>query len=163
MRDLTGVLTAWVDIGLPEPERLHRASKAAPRVAVYTHKDPAQWAVRVREAKIHRAEKLEVFAFDRAWLGGLVARLERRMKFSLARSEAEIYLGLGDETLQTVLVRPLARRLMYRLLTQVLAALHRYVVVVFDLAKLPRKTLRIGEPAFDALLEALRGRAFQRV
>jgi uncharacterized protein YaeQ len=108
VRDLTGALTAWVDIGLPEPERLHRASKAAPRVAVYTHKDPAQWAVRVREARIHRAEKLEAFAFDRAWLGGLVARLERRMKFSLARSEAEIYLGLGDETLQTVLMRPLA-------------------------------------------------------
>ncbi|HLA70480.1 MAG TPA: YaeQ family protein, partial [Steroidobacteraceae bacterium] len=37
--DLTGALQVWVDIGLPEPERLHRASKAAPRVAVYTHKD----------------------------------------------------------------------------------------------------------------------------
>ena len=108
VRDLTGALTAWVDIGLPEPERLHRASKAAPRVAVYTHKDPTLWSARIREAKIHRGEKLEVFAFDRAWLGGLVARLERRMKFSLARSEAEIYLGLGDETLQTVLMRPLA-------------------------------------------------------
>ncbi len=47
VRDLTGALQAWIDIGLPEPERLHRASKAAPRVAVYTHKDPAQWAARI--------------------------------------------------------------------------------------------------------------------
>lgn len=108
VRDLTGVLTTWVDIGLPESDRLHRASKAAPRVAVYTHKDPAQWAERIRAAKIHRADKLEVFAFDRTWLAGLVARLERRMKFSLARSEGEIYLGLGNDTLQTVLERPLA-------------------------------------------------------
>jgi len=108
VRDLTGVLTTWVDIGLLEPERLHRASKAAPRVAVYTHKDPAQWAERIRAAKIHRADKLEAFAFDRAWLASLVARLERRMKFSLARSEGEIYLGLGNDTLQTVLARPLA-------------------------------------------------------
>ena len=108
MRDLTGALTTWVDIGLPEPERLHRASKAALRVAVYAHKDPWQWAARVRDAKIHRAEKLDAFAFDRPWLAGIVARLERRMKFSLARSEAEIYLGLGEETLQTVLARPLA-------------------------------------------------------
>ena len=30
------------------------------------------------------------------------------MKFSLARSEGEIYLGLDNETLQTVLERPLA-------------------------------------------------------
>jgi uncharacterized protein YaeQ len=108
VRDLTGALQAWVDIGLPEPERVHRASKAAPRVAVYTHKDPTQWAARIHEAKIHRADKLEAFAFDRDWLTGLVSKLERRMKFSLARSEGEIYLGLGSDTFQTVLERPLA-------------------------------------------------------
>ena len=106
VRDLTGALQVWVDIGLPEPERLHRASKSAPRVAVYTHKDPAQWVVKLAATKIHRAEKLEVFALDRVWLAQLVARLERRMKFSLARSEAEIYLTLGDNTSQTVLARP---------------------------------------------------------
>jgi uncharacterized protein YaeQ len=86
VRDLTGALQVWIDIGLPEPERLHRASKAAPRVAVYTHKEPTQWAAKLAAAKIHRADKLEVFAFDRPWLAQLVARLERRMKFSLARS-----------------------------------------------------------------------------
>jgi uncharacterized protein YaeQ len=106
VRDLTGALQVWVDIGLPEPERLHRASKAAPRVAVYTHKDPAQWVDKLAAAKIHRAEKLAVFALDRAWLGQLVARLERRMQFSLARSEGEIYVTVGDHTTQTVLTKP---------------------------------------------------------
>jgi uncharacterized protein YaeQ len=108
VRDLTGALQVWVDIGLPEPERVHRASKAAPRVAVYTHKDATQWASRIREARIHRAEKLEAFAFERAWLNAVVARLERRMKLSMARSEGEIYLTVAGETLQTVLERPLA-------------------------------------------------------
>lgn len=103
VRDLTGMLQVWVDIGLPEPERLHRASKSAPRVAVYTHKDPAQWAMRIAEAKIHRAQKLEVFAFDRAWIAQIVARLDRRMKWSLARSDAELYLTIGNDTLQTVM------------------------------------------------------------
>ena len=107
VRDLTGALQVWVDIGLPEPERLHRASKAAPRVAVYIHKDAAQWAERIRSAKIHRAEKLEAFAFDREWLMTIVGGLERRMKFSLARSEGEIYFTLGTSTSQTVLARPL--------------------------------------------------------
>jgi uncharacterized protein YaeQ len=110
VRDLTGALQVWVDIGLPEPERLHRASKAAARVAVYTHRDPAQWALRIAEAKIHRAEHLQVFAFDRDWIAQIVSRLERRMKWSLARSESEIYLTLGEDTLQTVLDRPLGQR-----------------------------------------------------
>jgi uncharacterized protein YaeQ len=108
VRDLTGALQTWVDIGLPEPERLHRASKAAPRVAVYIHKDPASWAQRVKDAKIHRAEHLAAYAFEREWLAALVSRLERRMKFSMARSEGEIYLTIGLDTLQTVLQRPLS-------------------------------------------------------
>jgi uncharacterized protein YaeQ len=106
VRDLTGALQVWVDIGLPEPERLHKASKAAPRVAVYTHKDPAQWVDKLAAAKIHRAEKLEVFALDRVLLAQFVAKLDRRMQFSLARSEGEIYLTIGELTLQTVLARP---------------------------------------------------------
>lgn len=109
IRDLTGQLEAWVEIGLPLPERLHRASKAAPRVAVYAHRDTAQWALGVAEARIHRAQELEVFAFERGWIAQVVNRLERRMHWSLARSEAEIYLTLGGDTLQTVLERPLGQ------------------------------------------------------
>jgi uncharacterized protein YaeQ len=56
VRDLTGALQAWIEVGLPEPERLHRAAKAAPRVAVYTHKDPAQWATRIADARAQTAE-----------------------------------------------------------------------------------------------------------
>jgi uncharacterized protein YaeQ len=103
VRDLTGTLLTWIDIGLPEPERLHRASKASPRVAVYTHKDPAQWALRLAGARIYRANELELFAFDPAWIARIAARLERRMKISLARSESQIYLNWGDESLQTAL------------------------------------------------------------
>ena len=110
VRDLTGALQAWIDIGLPEPDRLHRASKAAPRVAVYTHRDPEQWAVKLAAAKIYRAEKLEVFALDRAWIAQIVARLERRMRFSLTRSGGEIYLTIGDATLQTVLAQGASAR-----------------------------------------------------
>jgi uncharacterized protein YaeQ len=103
VRDLTGVLQVWIDIGLPEAERLHRASKAAPRVVVYAHKDTVQWVLRIAEARIHRAEKLEVFAFDRDWIAQVAAKLERRMQWSLARSDSELYLTLGDQTYQTVL------------------------------------------------------------
>src|ERR1043165_1276887 len=36
IRDLTGALQSWIEVGAPEAARLHRASKASPRVAVYT-------------------------------------------------------------------------------------------------------------------------------
>src|SRR3954469_10303516 len=37
IRDPTGVLVAWIDVGAPSAERLHKAAKAAGRVAVFTH------------------------------------------------------------------------------------------------------------------------------
>ncbi len=39
VRDLTGALRAWIEIGWPDGARLHKAAKASPRVAVYPHKD----------------------------------------------------------------------------------------------------------------------------
>jgi uncharacterized protein YaeQ len=105
VRDLTGALQAWVDIGLPEPERLHRAGKAAALVAVYAHKDPEQWVTRVASANIHRAQYIQVFAFDKDWIAQVAKRLERRVKWSLSRSESEIYLTTGADTLQTALRR----------------------------------------------------------
>jgi uncharacterized protein YaeQ len=99
VRDLTGALRVWIDIGAPEAARLHRAAKLAPRVAVYTHKDAEQLAARLRAEKIHRAEALELYAVDRDWLASLAARLERRMEFALTVADRNVYLSLGADTL----------------------------------------------------------------
>jgi uncharacterized protein YaeQ len=105
VRDLTGVLKVWIDVGAPEPPRLHRASKAAPRVAVYAHKDAEQLADRLRGEKIHRIDELEVYAMDFDWLVQLANRLERRTAFTLTVSEQHLYLSVGDETLSAAIRR----------------------------------------------------------
>jgi uncharacterized protein YaeQ len=99
VRDLTGVLQAWIDIGSPDAARLHKACKLAPRVAVYMHKDPAQFLRNLSGERIHRAEALELYAIDRALVAALAARLERRLAFALSINERELYLSIGDATL----------------------------------------------------------------
>src|SRR5207249_5438951 len=79
VRDLTGTIRTWIDIGTPDAARLHRACKAAPRVAVYTHKDPAQWLRHLAGERIHRAEALELYAIDRRLIASFVEGLDRRM------------------------------------------------------------------------------------
>ncbi len=98
IRDLTGAFRAWIEIGSPDAPRLHRASKASPRVAVYMHKDPGQFLDRLAGERIHRAESVEVWAIDRAFLAGLASRLERRMAFSLSIADRELYLSIGSDT-----------------------------------------------------------------
>src|ERR1700721_775828 len=52
VRDLTGALRAWIDVGAPEAARLHRAAKLAPRVAIYTNKDAVKLAARLGTERI---------------------------------------------------------------------------------------------------------------
>lgn len=99
VRDLTGVVRAWIDIGTPAADRLHRASKSTPRVVVYMHKDAGQWLAGLRSAKIHKAEDLELYAIERSLVTSLAARLDRRMSFALAVSDREVYISLAETTL----------------------------------------------------------------
>jgi uncharacterized protein YaeQ len=105
VRDLTGAIQSWIDIGIPDAARLHKASKAAPRVVVYTHKDPAQLVNRLSGERIHRAEALELYAIDRRLIGALAARLERRLSFSLSMNDGDLYVSIGADTLTGGVVR----------------------------------------------------------
>jgi uncharacterized protein YaeQ len=103
--DLAGTRQAWIEIGTPDAHRLHRASKAAPRVVVYTHKDPATLVRQLAGERIHRKEAIEVFALDRELIDGLVHQLTRRMQLALMVSEGHLYITVGDNTLEGVLTR----------------------------------------------------------
>jgi uncharacterized protein YaeQ len=105
VRDLTGAIQSWIDIGIPDAARLHKASKAAPRVVVYTHKDPAQLVNRLSGERIHRAEALELYAIDRRLIGALAARLERRLSFGMSMNDGDLYVSIGTDSLTGGVVR----------------------------------------------------------
>ena len=105
VRDLTGALQAWIEVGAPEPARLHKAAKAARRVVVYTHREVAPLLARLAADPPHRAQEIEILAIDPALLAALVARLERRMAFDLSVSEGHLYLTLADATIDGAVAR----------------------------------------------------------
>ena len=105
VRDLTGALKVWIDIGSPDATRLHKAGKAAPRVAVYTHKDPGLLRQQLAGERIHRADALELYAIDRALIEGLAQRLERRMAVGLSVTDRHLFLSVGDTTLSGTVKR----------------------------------------------------------
>lgn len=105
VRDLTGAITTWIEVGAPDAARLHKASKAASRVVVYTHRDPQQLLRNLAGERIHRAESIELYAVDRGLVRDLAAKLERRMAFSMSVAEQTVYLSIGNETLSGVIAR----------------------------------------------------------
>ncbi|MBY0280280.1 YaeQ family protein [Candidatus Binatia bacterium] len=105
VRDLTGALQAWIEVGAPDAARLHKASKAAPRVAVYTHKDPALLVRQLASERIHKADALELHAIDRTLLAELAARLARRMKLGVTVTDRTLYVTVDDATLSGTVAR----------------------------------------------------------
>ncbi len=111
VRDLTGALRGWIEVGVPDAGRLHKAAKAAPKVVVYTHRDADLLMTRLAGERIHRGEALRVRVVDPDLLVALVARLDRRMDFDLAVSDGTLYVTLKGETLTgTVDERTIASR-----------------------------------------------------
>jgi uncharacterized protein YaeQ len=104
VRDPQGALRAWIDVGVPSAERLHKASKAAPRVVVFTH-DPEALARAARARPIHRAADLEVHALDPALLEALEETMERTARWELVRTEGQIYLTVAGRTLAGTVTR----------------------------------------------------------
>lgn len=113
VRDLTGAITAWIEVGAPDAARLHYGSKLAGRATVYTHRDPvkviAQWAGK----RIHNADRIVVHSFDPGFIDAATGALERRNTLTVSVTEQHLYLQLNgtsaESDLHTHPAAPLAR------------------------------------------------------
>jgi uncharacterized protein YaeQ len=99
VRDLTGRVTAWIEVGAPDADRLHYGSKLADRTVVYTHRDPAKVMAPWAGKRIHEAESIRLYSFDPGFIDAAVAALDRRNAVTLSITERELYLDLNGTML----------------------------------------------------------------
>jgi hypothetical protein len=76
---------------------------AAPRGPC--NQDPAQLVNRLTSERIHKADAIELYAFDRGFIAGLSDFLDRRVAFALSVTDRELYLSIGDRTFTSRLTR----------------------------------------------------------
>ncbi len=105
IRDPTGALVAWIDVGAPSADRLHRASKAAARVALFTSADLAPLRREAARSPIHRAADVEVWLVPPAFLEALEPHVERHTRLALTRSEGRVYVDAGEAHLEAEIRR----------------------------------------------------------
>lgn len=105
VRDLTGQLRAWIEVGTPDAPRIHKASKACNRVVVYCHKDLALYVRTLAGQRVHAPERVEIVELDRAFVAALAAKVERRTTLSLSVTEGQLYADVGGESHTAALVR----------------------------------------------------------
>jgi uncharacterized protein YaeQ len=105
VRDLTGQIEAWIEVGTPDAARLHRASKAADRVVVYCHKKLGPYLRNLSGGRVHAAESVSIVEVEYGFVDRLAEQLERRNRLALSRTEGQLYVDVGDVSLNTTLRR----------------------------------------------------------
>lgn len=103
VRDLTGRITAWIEVGMPDADRLHRASKLAERVAVYTHRELRNVLGQLQDRKIHRGDEIPIYSFGRGFIESVAGKLQRRVRLTLSVTERHLYLDFDDASFTTVI------------------------------------------------------------
>ena len=106
VRDATGLITAWIEVGAPDAARLHAGSKASGRVAVYTSREPERLAQAWAGKTVHRAADIPVYSFDRGFVEDAATALERRNEVTVSVTERELYLDVNGRSSST----PIAER-----------------------------------------------------
>ena len=101
VRDMTGAIMAWIEIGAPDADRLHYGSRLAERTVVYTHRDPAKVMAPWAGKKIHKSEAIRLYSFDPGFIDSAVPHLERRNTMTLTVTEQVVYLDLNGTSLTT--------------------------------------------------------------
>lgn len=101
VRDLTGKITAWIEIGAPDAQRLHFGSKLADRAAVYTHRNPEKLLAAWEGKTIHRASDIVLRSFDSGFIDSAVAKLDRRNTMTVSVTEGQLYLELNGSPLDS--------------------------------------------------------------
>ncbi len=96
-RNLRGELQAWFEVGSPTPDRLHKATKAAKRVVVYTWKSAAALREAIVERGVHKGDAIEIVELAPELLDGVAATLDRNNKWDISVTGGVIYLTIKDQ------------------------------------------------------------------
>ena len=104
VRDMTGRITAWIEVGMPDASRLHRGMKVAGRSAVYTHRNITKVLDGLNGKQVFRAAEIPVYEFAKEFVDDAAAVLQRRNTLSLSITERQLYLDIDGQTFHTDVV-----------------------------------------------------------
>jgi uncharacterized protein YaeQ len=105
IRDMTGKTKAWIEVGMPGADRLHRGLKLAGRAAVYTHRDARKLIKEWEAAGIPRLADVPIYAVDRNLVDDVAGLLAaRRNSVTLSITERELYLDVDGRMFTSTIV-----------------------------------------------------------
>jgi uncharacterized protein YaeQ len=101
-----GRVRAWIEVGLPDFDRLRKVSRHAEAVIlVASGSARAFWSWQEQILpKLAVIDNLTILALEPDFIAQIVALLQRAIQWSLTITEGSIYLTIGQETIESNLL-----------------------------------------------------------
>jgi uncharacterized protein YaeQ len=98
-----GRVLLWVEVGIPESDRILKASRHTERIAlVACGKNFTNWEQQ-HLPKLVGVPNLTIIIFDQPFINSLVSKLNRSINWEVTITDSNLYINVGDETFETVL------------------------------------------------------------
>ncbi len=105
LRDFTGRIRVWIEVGQPEDKPLIKACGKADEVLLYCFSHAAEIWWRGMESKLTRAKNLSVWRVPSAASQALAALAQRSMQLQATVQEGALMLGDGRTSIDIELLR----------------------------------------------------------
>ena len=90
--------TLWVEVGLPDADRIIKASRHAGRVSLLAcGRALANWEQQ-HLPRLEKVANLTVVSIEQTFIAGIAATLERVINWSITITEGALYLTIGSDT-----------------------------------------------------------------
>jgi len=92
LKDLTGAITAWIEVGQPDERRILKACGRSGEVIIYTYNTrPKLWLDSI-ESKISKAKNLSIYSISSESSKALAGLAERNMELQIAKDHDELWV-----------------------------------------------------------------------
>lgn len=96
-----GRVKLWIEVGLPDAERLVKASRHSEQVVLCAYGSSRAIWEKQHLPKLAGISNLTVISLDQLFLGQLSKRLQRSINWELTVTEGALYLAINGETLES--------------------------------------------------------------
>lgn len=103
LKEPDGRTALWVEVGLPESERILKASRHSAKVALVVCGRALPHWEQQHLKKMSELRNVNILLFNQLFINSVSAKLDRSINWDITISDNNLYINSGDETFETAL------------------------------------------------------------
>lgn len=98
-----GRVHTWIEVGLPDAERLIKASRHAGQVILFAFGSSKNIWEKQQLGKLVGMDNIKIIGIEQQFISALIEALQRSINWSLTITEGSLYLTVNGETIESEL------------------------------------------------------------